>query len=54
MDYDQNDIEQLYKSIGLKEFKYIEVKENEEILEIINKWPLVKEIITNNTNVTNT
>lgn len=46
MDYDKNDVDELYKSLGIKDYKYVEIQENEEIIEITNKWALVKEIIT--------
>ena len=45
MDYEKNDVDELYKSLGIQEYRYIEVQENEEIIEIINKWALVKEIL---------
>lgn len=45
MDYEKNDVDELYKSLGIQEYRYVEVQENEEIIEIINKWALVKEIL---------
>ncbi|MCX7084171.1 MAG: hypothetical protein NTY69_01385 [Methylococcales bacterium] len=45
MNYEKNDVDELYKSLGIKDYRYVEIQENEEIIQIINKWALVKEII---------
>ncbi len=44
MDYDKDDVSELYKSLGITHYSYIEIKEIEELKEIIDKWSLIKEI----------
>ncbi len=46
MKYEKNDVNELYKSIGIKANSYIEIKENEAVIKIQRKWPLVEQIIS--------
>lgn len=46
MKYEKNDVKELYKNIGLKADSYIEIKENEAVIKIKHKWPLVDQIIS--------
>ena len=46
MKYEKNDVHELYKRIGIKANNYIEIKENEAVIKIQRKWPLVEQIIS--------
>lgn len=46
MKYEKNDVNKLYQSAGINANNYIEIKENEAVMKIIKKWPLVDQIIS--------
>lgn len=46
MEYEKNDVNELYKSVGIKTNSYIEIKENEAVIKIKKKWLLVDQIIS--------
>lgn len=46
MKYEQNDVNELYKSAGINVNSYIEIKENEAVTKIKKKWPLVGEVMS--------
>lgn len=46
MKYERDDINELYKSADIEAGNYIEIKENEAVVNIKKKWPLVDEIIS--------
>lgn len=46
MEYERNDVNKLYQSTGMKADDYIEIKENEAVIKIKKKWPLVDQILS--------
>lgn len=46
MKYEKNDVTELYKSANINANNYIEIKENEALIRIKKKWPLVDQIIS--------
>ena len=45
MKYEENDITALYESINVDANTYVEIKDNENIINIKKKWPLINEIV---------
>ncbi len=46
MKYKKNDLDGPCKNIGIEAGNYIEIKENEAVIKIKKKWPLVDQIIS--------
>ncbi len=46
MKHKENGLDGPCKNIGIENSNYIEVKENEAIIKIKKKWPLVDQIIS--------
>ena len=46
MKYEKNDINELYESINVDANFYVEIKENEYLTKIKNKWLLINEIVS--------
>ena len=40
MKYEKNDVNELYESINVDANFYVEIKENEYLTKIKNKWPV--------------
>lgn len=45
---DKSDVGRLYAAVAISTDSYIEVEENEAIVKIKKKWPLVNQILANN------
>ena len=46
MKYEKNDVNELYESINVDPNVYVEIKENEHLTKIKNKWLLINEIVS--------
>ncbi|MEI6543440.1 MAG: hypothetical protein WCL60_07955 [Methylococcales bacterium] len=46
MKYEKNDVNELYESINVDANFYVEIKENEYLTKIKNKWLLINEIVS--------
>ncbi len=46
MKYEKDDINELYKSIGMNSSSYLEIKEYETIINIKKKWLHINEILS--------
>lgn len=46
MKWENNDANELLKSVNIKANNYIEIKENEAVTKIKKKWPLVDQIMS--------